>query len=219
MDFINGGISGMVEVAATQPLEVCKIRIQTSMGMPRALHQFYRGMVPRLAGIVPTRCVFWGVQRYIQRTQTWIVDENARAVVAGASAGVLQTVVDTPFDRLKTHLITQRGGARHPIALGSMYRGFGWSLPRNAIFASCVALGVARPADTPAQTAAGAAAGATVGCVLSQPLDTMRTIAQAAGVRVRPPLFSGLLPRIMVSNATMFVGSWTVRVLEELTPR
>lgn len=72
--YIAGGLSGIVEVLITHPLDYIKIKKQEYIQNKIPINNFYKtiyngniwnfytGIISRLIGIVPMRVVFWGVQ-------------------------------------------------------------------------------------------------------------------------------------------------------------
>ena len=76
--FISGGISGVVEVICTHPIDLVKTKLQEASQKNiviknpiqyfyskyrfYGLQYLYTGFIPRIIGIIPMRLVFWGVQ-------------------------------------------------------------------------------------------------------------------------------------------------------------
>lgn len=73
--YLNGAISGWIEVTSTHWVDVLKTRIQAEkeinpkVGVGNLSHNiwrkeglrgFYRGYISRMAGVGPMRAVFWG---------------------------------------------------------------------------------------------------------------------------------------------------------------
>ena len=67
--FLAGGLSGLVEVLVTHPIDYLKIKKQEYKQMGKEFnvlsvkpYKLYTGLVPRLIGVAPMRVIFWGTQ-------------------------------------------------------------------------------------------------------------------------------------------------------------
>lgn len=114
-----GGIAGIVEAIAVQPLELIKVRFQLNTGINGSILscarevigeggvlRLYRGLLPELCGMFPTRSTMYASNEVAKRT---LMGKNGTetAAVAGASgvfAGIAEAVVVTPFQVVKVRL-------------------------------------------------------------------------------------------------------------------
>ena len=121
--FISGGISGLVEVTCTHPIDLIKTKLQEAsqknivINNPikhfyskyrlHGIKYMYSGFIPRIVGVVPMRFVFWGVQgncnEYINNYN--ICDTN-RLILAGIIGGSAQTLIDNPIESMKIRQMT-----------------------------------------------------------------------------------------------------------------
>jgi len=220
-----GGVAGVCEVAFTHPLDVCKTRLQAGIPLKFDIRSLYAGAVPRLTGVVPMRMVFWGSTFWLN-AHLPIEDERRRALTAGALAGSAQTLIDGPIEVLK---IRQIAGAEVGAAAAAsatqatvrvgMFTGFGATLVRNVGFCMCLTLGTfAAPATLPA--AVGPGLGALVGTIVTQPIDTIKTLQQSGQKVPRLSdmstrfLFSGLGHRAGQGVVAMVIGAAVMRACE-----
>ena len=183
--------AALAEVICTQPLDTAKVRMQTGHSLRAPASWMWQGTGIRAAGIIQVRIVFWS-------TMDVMMEQGLHPALAGGIAGCAQTVVDTPVEAAKISRMT--GGA--PINLRTMWRGASWTLSRNAAFAATVCAG-----RSSTDTVWGAPAGAIVGAVITHPLDTLKSRAQASTALSSGSLWSGLLPRCAVVAMAMLVGS------------
>ena len=121
MDFFKwGALSGIIEVAVTHPMDVFKTR--THIKGHNGPFRPYAGVVPRLVGVVPMRCLFWG---------TMLGAEKKFGILqSSAMAGIAQTMIDVPVENMKIRKIM---GTQRPI-----YSGFVANCARNVGFAMCI---------------------------------------------------------------------------------
>ena len=115
---IAGGVAGIVEAVAVQPLELIKVRFQLNTGANGGIiaaakeivaeggaMRLYRGLLPELCGMFPTRSTMYTSQEVAKR---YLTDGGAETVlVAGAAgflAGIPEAVVVTPFQVVKVRL-------------------------------------------------------------------------------------------------------------------
>ena len=90
MDFIIGGVSGLVEVMITHPFDTYKTHAQVKSSSP---WRPFAGLTPRLAGVVPMRIIFYGTMGSMRDTY--------HPALAGIATGTLQTLVDAPIENKK----------------------------------------------------------------------------------------------------------------------
>jgi hypothetical protein len=186
--YIAGGVSGIIEVLCTHPLDYLKTKKQqfAQKGLVNNFYQnllkekdlnLYRGAGYRIINIAPMRLTFWGVQdSYVGFVEKKFGEVTKKDVVEGACvAACAQTVLDTPIEMLKIQsMIGSNIGC-----IGSLFRGFSPTLFRNIGFAGCVAyIGVANKSDDNIKNFSYCALGGLVGSVLTQPIDYVKTVMQ-----------------------------------------
>lgn len=212
--YAAGGASGIVEVLATHPLDYLKTMRQAGHPLPTPLHNhLYRGLMPRVLGVVPMRMTFWGVQDHAYSTLCGAghLPPVACAVSAGVVAGACQTIIDAPIERMKIRRMLAQANAL----------GFAATLYRNTAFSACMV--TLNAADVPEElsTAQPAVAG-LLASVATQPLDYAKTMIQSAPAGSRSQsvaqilrttlrespgrLFVGGIYRALVSSVSMGVG-------------
>ena len=189
MDFFKwGALSGIIEVGITHPIDVLKTRSHVK-GCNRPFLP-YAGVLPRLAGVVPMRCVFWG---------TMLGAEKKLGILqSSAVAGFAQTMIDVPIENMKIRKIM---GTHRPI-----YSGFFANCGRNIGFAMCIGASIHIPAPY------GVFLGTTAGVLLTQPLDVLKTAAQTG--LPRQSLLSGMWPRYTQAMAAMVIGRTIIKIME-----
>ena len=93
--YISGGLSGIIEVLFTHPVDYIKTQKQIytqnkiNIGFFKYLtrNSFYSGIIPRIAGVAPMRFVFWGVQDSSYNYTTNILGYSSS--YSGLVAGIL----------------------------------------------------------------------------------------------------------------------------------
>lgn len=146
--FVAGGVGGMSLVAAGYPLDLAKVRLQTSTQYTGFIHVlrssfqreglrgWYRGMSAPLVGVVPTFAInFWAYDQGVLLLHDMLgLHEDQRLPVrysgiAGSLAGIPTVLVMVPTERLKVVMqapATRARGFANPIeAVGSLYRSGG----------------------------------------------------------------------------------------------
>lgn len=206
--------SGIVEVTATQWIDVIKVKMQqlsltghnaSFSNAVRTIYRngllsFYAGYLPRLCGIVPMRCVYWGTMNTMNELMK---DSNhfAKILLAPLVVGLVQTCVDNPIEVLKIRQIT--GGK---LAFNSLTNGFTATLCRNMLFALPVSYSI-RTYGTENPFLAGAIGG-VVGSIISQPLDVAKTELQRYKTSGHPhSTFSVLKTIYSISPRNLMVGA------------
>lgn len=82
--YLNGAVSGLIEVTTTHWIDVIKTRLQAEKEITKGIsvrslsariwaedgfRGFYRGYISRMAGIGPMRAVFWGTMDFVRATE------------------------------------------------------------------------------------------------------------------------------------------------------
>ena len=77
-DFISGTASGCASVLASQPIDVVRVRVQTSrtgspialarsMALKEGLRSFYKGTIPPMTGVGALMSIYFGVAQWTRR--------------------------------------------------------------------------------------------------------------------------------------------------------
>jgi solute carrier family 25 2-oxodicarboxylate transporter 21 len=123
-----GGAAGVIEAIAIQPLEIVKVRFQLNQGTNSTIGgafrdlireggvlRLYRGLLPELLGMFPTRSACYASQELFKRELVKIngKDTALTAGVAGGLAGVIESAATTPFQLIKVRLQAPENNARY----------------------------------------------------------------------------------------------------------
>lgn len=121
-NFINGAISGFVEVSICHPLDTIKTRIQNrlsyeknlidtikSIYIKEGINGYYRGIISVYFGIIPKNAIrFTSFNLYNQKLEN--------KFISGLFAGITESVlVVTPTDVCKLRIQTQYNSLKDPI--------------------------------------------------------------------------------------------------------
>lgn len=98
--FVNGAIGGMIGLTMSHPIDTVKTHVQTNKPVPRNLLLLYRGFLPPLFGMAVEKAIVFG-------TYQWARDHNLNNPSSGALAGLMASMIVTPYERLK--IIRQSG--------------------------------------------------------------------------------------------------------------
>lgn len=214
--YLVGGLSGIVEVTFSHPIDWYKIQLQNNQTnivkriTPRVV---YQGYLPKVTSIIPMRMLFWGVQGSINRITE---PTPLNHILAGTVAGCVQTLVDGPVEAIKIQMMS--GKKFHT---GALKYGFYPSMARNMGFAAVVNATIqSGKTDEPVSNFMVGALGAVLGCYVTQPIDYVKTHMQTHGKtsggfdifmdcwKDRPTmLFRGVVARTMVAMVGMGIGS------------
>lgn len=118
-----GGIAGLVEAIAIQPLEFIKVRFQLNTGANTSILmtvrdvvaeggvlRLYRGLLPELCGMFPTRSVMYSSNEMAKRVlmnRNGGEDARESVAIAGAAgfiSGIAEAIVANPFQIIKVRL-------------------------------------------------------------------------------------------------------------------
>eukprot|EP00947_MAST-08B_sp_MAST-8B-sp1_P002040 g2040.t1 len=127
-EMLAGGGAGFCQVAATNPMEITKIRMQVQATLPIAERQslgqvvshlgftgMYRGVVATWMRDVPYSFIFFPLYANLHKS---FADASGhvsmpKTLAAGGIAGASAAFVCTPMDVVKTRLQVQGGSARY----------------------------------------------------------------------------------------------------------
>ena len=188
--FIAGGLSGFIEVTLTHPIDYLKVKRQEFKQTGHSLKNFYKditpngfrslytGYLPRLAGIVPMRFVFWGSQ---DTTRQLLLNNNINTsfnfLFIGITGAFFQTIVDNQAEIIKISRISNISKEQTYKAI-IKFQGFNTCLLRNIGFNTCISYlcfndGIE---DKNAfEKMKNAAFGGLVGSLLTHPIDYVKT--------------------------------------------
>ncbi|DAZ95501.1 TPA: hypothetical protein N0F65_001840 [Lagenidium giganteum] len=144
-DLNAGTIGGVAGIIAGHPLDTVKVRLQTATSMQQSgvLHVMrqiamsegpmglYKGLLSPILSNAPINAVVFGVQGYVARTIKDVTQceqlSPAQHLVAGAAAGLVQTVFAAPSEHVKIQLQVDAGSTqRSSIEYGKhLYRTHG----------------------------------------------------------------------------------------------
>ena len=188
--FLSGGVSGFVEAMVTHPLDLYKTLEQTHSGIHsqakaftlrsfiqnRTFREYYRGLTPRLVGVIPMRFTFWGVQESFNQLLRGHFSHPNILVLAGVAGGTAQTLIDGPIEAWKTQRMTNAGPhMRCDATSRTILKGFAPTMLRNIGFA--VTLNYAIHGTT-MDSVYSAPLGGLAGSLATQPLDYVKTQMQ-----------------------------------------
>lgn len=119
--YISGGLSGIIEVSLTHPLDYIKTKKQEYTQREITNNNFYkyllkenkvnlyRGIFPRIVGVIPMRFVFWGVQdNSYQYFNQYNYSKFYCGVFAGITGGGCQTLIDNLIEMFKIKTMTNQ---------------------------------------------------------------------------------------------------------------
>ena len=188
--FMAGGLSGLVEISFTYPIDYTKVKRQefkqTGKSLtnfykniaPNGIKSYYTGFFPRVAGIVPMRFVFWGSQ---DTTKQLLHNNNINTpfnfFIIGACGGFFQAIIDNQIEILKISKITNASRSEMFRSL-MKFQGFNTTLVRNIGFNSCVSYLCFRNGSEEQSSwekVRNGALGGLIGSILTQPIDYVKT--------------------------------------------
>lgn len=196
---ISAGLSGVIEVLLTHPVDRIKTKIQElALDKKHTIKQatisksvkiiynekgFYLGIIPRIVGVVPMRIVYWStiitMNKFVENQKSII-----KYMLPGLVAGSVQTLVDNPIEVVKIQLMTKGHNKSLDFKFFSingikkLYVGFTPTIIRNSIFAVCVASIVNKFGQKKEHKFIAGAIGGFIGSILSQPFDVVKTELQ-----------------------------------------
>jgi len=211
LDFIAGCLGGCAGVAVGHPFDTVKVKLQTQdfrnpvyrgtwdcftkILQTESLAGVYRGVWSPMCGVALVNAVVFGVYMNLQRRLT--DPDSLRAhFLAGATAGLAQSVVSSPVELIKTRMQTNTSYQGTLDCLMNIFRNEGISgvfrglsitgarefLGYGFYFATYEVLtrtsSNEAPVGTPTMLLAGGISG-TVSWVMTYPLDVVKTRYQA----------------------------------------
>lgn len=149
---------------------------------------YYRGVFPRLYGIVPMRFLYWGVQNTLNQklltNNEKLHQRIGKLTFAGIAGATAQTLIDNPIEVLKIRILTNNTniGAIKIVSdtiKSKSFPGFWITYARNIPFAVCTNIGVHTKVDsTMNEKFMYGACGGLIGSIVSQPMDFIKTFIQ-----------------------------------------
>ncbi|KAL0488358.1 solute carrier family 25 member [Acrasis kona] len=146
LHFFAGGFSGCAGATVTQPLDVLKTRLQSSLKQEqhkvafgtRTIHGLsttfrkegvpglFRGLIPNLMGVVPSRAIYF--YSYETTKDLLLTKYNVRSdsalvpTLAAASAGIIVPAVMNPLFLVKTRVQIDSAGSKNVNGYGHCIR-------------------------------------------------------------------------------------------------
>jgi hypothetical protein len=200
--YLNGAMSGIVEVTLTHWIDVLKTRWQAEAKVGQAsastksriaaiyknegFKGFYKGYISRVIGIGPMRAVYWGTMDHMTNVLSSYdnLSQTQRLMLAGVGAGAVQSLVDVPIEVVKTQLITGGSNKQDVIKQALQFKGFKSTALRNMGFACVMNFGLnyKRTEQTSyVETYLRSMASGFVAAFTTQPLDYVKTKHQQHG--------------------------------------
>lgn len=185
--FWAGGLSGIIEVLATHPIDYIKIKKQEYKQLGKnydikniKIKNLYTGLFPRLIGVAPMRILFWGTQ---DSTKLLLENNNINTkynfMIIGGTSAISQTIIDNQIELYKIARIT---GMSNQNLVNSLlkFQGFNSNLLRNFGFSTCVAYLCFNNQNLNSnfEKFSYAAFGGLFGSILTQPIDYVKTQQQ-----------------------------------------
>lgn len=241
--YINGGISGIIEISLIHPIEYFKtlkqykkndtnffnfIRNTYNSGGIKSL---YYGYLPRLVGVIPMRTIFWGTMyasdKQLKNNE---IDPFYKYCLSGILVGSIQTIIDCPIESLKTQMMISNNSSYK-----INFNGFMPNLLRNIGFAAIFNVSKNTIKDKYLYTRKniildnifiGCISG-IVASVLTQPFDYVKTKMQENKIvkvpmrkivyltlKNKPTLFfSGTVSRCSITCISMSIGLYIFELL------
>ena len=197
--FIAGGISGIVEVLCTHPIDLIKTKLQETSQKNKiiknpinffynnyklhGIQYMYQGFIPRIMGVVPMRLIFWGVQgncnEYLQQ---YNISDTKRLILSGIIGGTAQTLVDNPIETIKIRQMTSVNKSYNiskNLSNNILFVGFGPTLVRNSLFAAIFnyTVNISQSENYGINFIKGAIGG-FIASIITQPIDYIKTEKQ-----------------------------------------
>jgi hypothetical protein len=226
LTYLSGGISGIVEILFIHPIEYYKTLKQSSnpnlsfkkfyyQNTKKSIFGLYKGLYPRIIGIIPMRTVFWGTlktsENILYKSQ---INKFYVPAISGATAGFFQTLIDCPVESLKTRMMNNKN-------VKINFNGFIPNSLRNIFFAILFNVQKKNFENNKNQNFYN---DIFIGCfsgifasLLTQPLDYLKTKKQFYGnkknmliilseIKSYKQLWKGGGPRLIITCLSMSIG-------------
>ena len=226
--FYAGGLSGIIEVILTHPIDYLKTKKQQYKQLGSEydikkikIKNIYTGLFPRLIGVAPMRVIFWGTH---DTTKYFLEKKNIKTkynfLFIGLNGAFFQTIIDNQIELYKIAKITNIKNAELIKNLMN-FKGFYANLLRNIGFSSSVAYFCFnnKNLESNIDKFSFAAFGGLIGSLITQPLDYVKTQQQRSNDKRSiyeivnytikddyKKLFSGGFYRLILSVSTMGIG-------------
>ena len=170
-------LSAIIEVCVTHPIDVFKTRYQNNNSF--TIKQFlqlsfkdkYRGFYGRSIGIIPMRTTFWISSEFANSTLVdYSISKLKKLLFSSNFTAFSQTLIDCPIENIKISSINN-----NKLYLKNIYRGFLPNFYRNSIFATSVLFFNQKINNN----FISAGVGGFLGCIISQPIDYIKTLRQS----------------------------------------
>ena len=215
------GLSGIIEVCASHPLDTIKTKIQDNelknikmniyqtiknIYKTNGLSGFYTGITSRLIGIIPMRTIYWTSMDYSNKI---IENKNdyIKYIFPALFIGTCQTIIDNPIEVIKIKLMTSDD---KKINYNNLFKGFTPTLTRNIVFCFFVNNSI-RINNENKFMAAGI--GGLVGSIISHPFDIIKTEMQRCNGNKENKNFILLLKNYILNNPKLLFKGVCVRSL------
>jgi len=247
--YLYGGLSGIGESCVSHPIDYYKIKYQNATFNNKKINamfpflinniknkgvfSIYKGFIPKITGVVPSRFVFWGVQNTSIDYFSNIGGSNtiggrniSNFLLSGSIAGFFQTIVETPAETLKIQLMTNKNRIIN-YKLTTLYRGFLWHNYRNMAFCSmvCTSNNLFAEENEGIKFLINGIT-AFIACIITQPFDFMKTKYQSSMYvslsfkeyikKYTWNVMNGFLPRAYAGFLNMGIGAFIFNTLNKI---
>ena len=203
---LPGSVSGLIEVVVTQPVEY--YRVARQLGHAPHPSRAWRGMGVRLAGVMPIRAAFWGVQDHVMRMRG--VSPVQKVLAAGVLSSAVQTCIEIPFEAVKTRRMEGSSFVAKDVLNGAK-----WHFARNLGFALGLSVGRLGATVFPDHGLGLTVAATLASAVITQPLDVMKTVAQSSARSTPKRMFVGVVPRSLQCCLAMGIGHMVLESMQK----
>jgi len=120
LKYLNGGISGMVGILLSHPVDTIKTHIQTGHKLNTFKPSFtnlYKGISAPLIGVGIEKAIVFGTYNYIH-------SKTDNIPLSGAISGLMASLVVTPYERIKILKQNSQVIAFRDLNIRFLYKGF-----------------------------------------------------------------------------------------------